>query len=130
MKKQNLLYLALALSVMLALSSCHDHGVHIRVNDDADEYRLRASFDEDLTDDVQRVINRHLHKHNAGSTAYIHTDCDFELGDGTNFYLKLKPGQVRIRFDRDDNTEESYEDMHAMCDEIKDVLARRDEYRY
>ena len=28
--------------------------VHIRVNDDADEYRLRASFDEDLTDDVQR----------------------------------------------------------------------------
>lgn len=130
MKKQNLLYLALALSVMLALSSCHDHGVHIRVNDDADEYRLRASFDEDLTDDVQRVINRHLNKHHAGSVAYIHTECDYDLGDGTSFYLKLKPGQVRIHFDRDNNSEANYEDMQAMCNEIKEVLTARDNYRY
>ena len=65
------------LSVILALSSCHDHGVHIRVNDDTDEYRLRASFDEDPTDDVQRVINRHLPRIKPDRQRTSYTDCDF-----------------------------------------------------
>ncbi len=130
MKKQKLLYVALAVTVIAGLSACHDHGVHIRVNNDDDEYRLRASFDRDLTDDVQRIINRHLNKHHAGSVAYIHTDCDYDLDDGTRFSLNLKPGRVRIRFDRDENTEESYEDMQAMCDEIKETLSGNEAYRY
>jgi len=128
MKKRNLLYAGLILVIIVSFNACFfDHDTQIHVNDDEDEYHFRASFDDDLTHEVQDVINRHLGRHHSGPVAYLHTDCDFDLADGTKFYLKLKPGRVRIRFDRSDNSEENFTDMRDMCEEIKDVLAGRDD---
>ncbi len=126
MKKRNLLYAGLVLALILVLSSCfHDHDLHINVNDNDDEYRLRASFDDELTDDVQRVINSHIHSRHPGSTVYLHSDRKIELDNGANFRLRLRPGHLRIRFGRDENSEESYAELQDMCEEIKDVLASR-----
>ena len=127
MKKRNLLYAGLILAIVIALSSCfHDHGINITVNDDDDVYRFRASYDRDMTDEVNRIINKHLHGQH--STAFVHTftEKEIRLDDGTNFYIRSGPGRLRIRLDRDDNSEENCEEIRAMCDEIKDLLAGGD----
>lgn len=127
MKKRKLLYAALILAVAVAFSSCfHDHDVSIHVNDDDDVYRMRAHFDDDLTGDVQRVINAHLRQHHSPASVTVFTDREITLEDGTSFYLKTEPGRLRIRINRDDNREEGFESVIQMCDEIKEVLANRD----
>ena len=128
MQKRNLLYAALILSITVVLSSCfHDHDLAIHVNDDEDVYRLRASFDEDLTSDVQRVINRHLNRHHYTSMVHVFTDKEIRLDDGTSFYIKTGPGRLKIKIDKDENTEEACEDLREMCEEIKIVLAGEDD---
>ena len=127
MKKRNLLYAALILAMVVGLSSCfhRHHDVHVRINDDEDVYRLRASFDKDLTRDVQRVINDHLRKHQAHAFVTVYTDKEITLVDGTSFYIKSGPGRLRIKVDRTSNPEEGNEAVIEMCDEIKEVLAGR-----
>lgn len=128
MQKRNLLYAALILAMVVGLSSCfHHHDVHVRINDDEDVYRLRASFDEDLTRDVQRVINDHLRKHQAHAFVTAYTDKEITLDDGTSFYIKSGPGRLRIKVDRTGNPEAGNEAVIEMCDEIKEVLASRDD---
>lgn len=128
MKKRNLLYAALIVSIVLALSSCfHDHDIHIRVNDDEDVYRMRASYDEDLTDEVQRVINTHLKHNHSNALVRWNTEKEITLDDGTVVYIKAKPGRLKIKVDKTENPEEGYERVREMCDEIKDVLASRDD---
>ena len=60
--KNKFLIILLVFSTGIAFSSCfHDHGnISISVNDDEDIYRMRASFDEERTRSVQRIINAHL----------------------------------------------------------------------
>ena len=128
MKKRNLLYAGLIVAITVALSSCfHDHDISISVNDDDDVYRMRASFDEDLTADVQRVINKHLRQHHSASLVHVFTDKEIKLDDGTNFYIKTGPGRLKIKIDKSENPEEGCEDLREMCDEIKEVIARGDD---
>ncbi len=128
MKKRNLLYAGLIVAITVALSSCfHDHDISIHVNDDEDVYRLRASFDEDLTADVQQVINRHLRQRNSSSLVHVFTDREITLDNGTSFYIKTGPGRLRIKIDKSENPEEGCEDLRLMCDEIKEVLANRND---
>jgi len=127
MKKRNLLYAGLILSVVIVLSSCfHHHDISISVNDDEDVYRMRASYDEDKTRAVQRIINAHLHPHQSLSVVHGYVDTDVTLDDGTSFHIKSKPGNLKIKFDKTENSEESCERMKEMCEEIKSVLANGD----
>lgn len=129
MKKRNLLYAGLILAITVTLSSCfHDHDISISVNDDDDVYRMRASYDEDQARAVQRIINSHL----CGSISFHHgyVDTDARLNDGTSVYIKARPGRLKINFDRSENTEENFEKLEQMCEEIKDVLAREDKDNY
>jgi len=129
MRKRNLLYAGLILSVVILLSSCFHlhHGISISVNDDEDIYRMRASFDEDKTRAVQRIINAHLHGHHSLSVVHGYVDTDLTLDDGTSFHIKSKPGSLRINFDKTENSEESCERMKEMCEEIKNVLVQGDD---
>jgi hypothetical protein len=122
MKKRRTLYITLFFSVVVALSSCfHDHDMLITVNNDDDVYRFRASFDEDQTREVQRIIRSHLHNSVSFHNGVIDTDA--RLDDGTTVYIKSLPGRLKIKFDRSENTEENFEKLQEMCDEIKDALA-------
>ena len=128
MKKRNLLYAGLIVAITVALSSCfHDHDMSIHVNDDEDVYRMRASFDEDLSADVQQVINRHLRQHHSASLVHMFTDKEIRLDNGTSFYIKTGPGRLRIKIDKSENPEEGCEDLRQMCDEIKEVLANSED---
>jgi hypothetical protein len=126
MKKRKLLYAALILSVTVTLSACfHDHSISISVNDDEDIYKMKASFDENQTRAVQRIINEHLREHISLSTIHGFIDTDVTLDDGASCHIKSRPGSLRINFDKSENTEENCERLKEMCEEIKDELTRR-----
>ena len=127
MKKRKLLYAALILSLVVALSSCfHDHDMSVTVNDDEDIYRMRASFDEDRTAEVQEIINAHLSGHSL-SLAHRFVDTDVTLDDGTVFHIKTRPGRLKINFVKTEDSEDC-ERLKEMCEEIKDIIARQEEY--
>ncbi len=120
-------FLLIVLFFGIAFSSCfhdHDHDISVRIDDDDDVYRFRATFDEDQTRDVQRIIDRYLHH----SISFYHgnVETDARLDDGTSIYIKSRPGRLKINFDRSENTEENCERLQQMCDEIKDVIAREE----
>jgi hypothetical protein len=125
MKKRFILIAGFLFSVVLFSSCFHDHDISISVNDDDDVYRMRASFDEDMSDDVQEVINSHLRKHQSHAFVTVFTDKEITLDNGTRFYIKAKPGRLKIKLDRDGNPEEGCESVREMCDEIKEVLENR-----
>ena len=128
MKKHFLFIAGLLFSAVLFSSCFHDHDLHIRINDNDDVYRLRATYNEDLSDDVQRVINKHLRMHHSETLVGRYTDKEIRLQDGTYFYVKTGPGRLRIKIDRDENSEESCQELEAMCDEIKEMLAQKEEH--
>ncbi len=111
-------FLLIVLFFGIAFSSCfHDHDISVRIDDDDDVYRLKASFDEDRSDDVKRILNAHLHQH---LDTYV--DANLRLDDGTSIYIKTRPGRLKINFDRSENTDENCEKLERMCDEIKDAI--------
>lgn len=128
MKKRNLLYAGLIISVVIVLSSCfhHHHDLSISVNDDEDIYRMKALYDEDRTREVQRIINAHLHSQHSLPVVHSFVDTDVTLDDGTSFHIKSRPGSLRIRVDKTGNSEEGCEQIKEMCEEIKNELARAD----
>ncbi|HMK04373.1 MAG TPA: hypothetical protein VK489_09285 [Ferruginibacter sp.] len=129
MKKRRSLYITLFFSVVVALSSCfHDHDMSITVRDDDDAYRFRASFDEDQTRTVHRIIKSHLHNAISFNRSFVETDA--RLDDGTSVHIKSRPGRLRIDFDRSDNSEENFGKLLQMCDEIKEALAGEADNNY
>lgn len=132
MKKRNLLYAALILLTVIVLNACfhrhHPDGISVRINDDHDEYRLRAHFDDDLTDEVNRIINTHLKRHHSSALVYRDTDGEIQLDNGTVIYVKSRPGRLKIKIDKDGNPEEGYEPLIDMCDEIKEALENKTDF--
>ncbi|HMI78614.1 MAG TPA: hypothetical protein VK484_07460 [Ferruginibacter sp.] len=130
MKKRRSLYITLFFSVVIALSSCfHDHDMSISINDDDDVYRMTATFERDQSGAVHRIINAHLHQHDM-SFDQGSVDTNVRLDDGTSFYIRTRPGRLKIKFDRSENTEESCKWLEEMCEEIKEELARSDNDNY
>jgi len=130
MKKRRSLYFALFFSVVIALGSCfHDHDMSISINDDDDVYRMMATFERDQSGSVHRIINAHLHQHDM-SFDQGSVDTNVKLDDGTSFYIRTRPGRLKIKFDRSENTEESCKWLEEMCEEIKEELARSDNDNY
>lgn len=127
MKKRKLLYAALFLSIAVALSSCfHDHDISISVNDDEEVYKMRASFNEDRTRTVERIINAHLNQHPSLSFKRGFVDTVLTLDDGTRFHIKARPGKLRINFDKTEISAEGCERLKEICEEIKEALAEEE----
>ena len=49
-------------------------------------------------------------------------DGKLALDDRTTFYIKKYPGFLKIKLDKNENSEEAYRRMKAMCEGIKKIL--------
>ena len=56
--------------------------------------------------------------------SFIHTTIDAEvtLDDGTQLYIKNKPGELEINFDKDKNSIASYHEVKALGEGLKPFL--------
>ena len=122
-------FILVAACVFLAtiFSSCfnyHDNDVSISIQEGEEEYKLSAHFEDRKTRAVQNFIKEYTASgisFKRKNNNYI--DATVTLDDNTRFYIKSKEGLLKIKFDKEQNSEESYEKVKAMCEGVKDLLA-------
>ena len=110
----------------IKLSSCRHrhHDIRISVNESGNIYRFTASFPEDKTRRVERLINRSLSLNSFFGNPDDYVDATTILDDQTKVSIKASPGDLRIQLDRDENSEASYHRIKDMCEEIKNELKK------
>ena len=117
-------FIPLVALVCLAAASCwrHDHDLSISYNDADNYYSMKANFSKAKTRMVERYMDRMLG--DATSMSFVNTriDGNLALDDHTVFYLKKYPGYIKIKLDKDKNSQEGYEEIREMCEGMKEVL--------
>ena len=123
MKKQ-LLLSASVLFLLSVFSTCfRDHDVSIYVSDSEDVYRMKAKYRKNQTLAVQRFLDEEFRDDNIISFKNSSVDEEIILDDDTRFYINSRPGKLKIQIDKTENTEESYNKIKAVCEDIKVLLA-------
>ena len=124
MKKQTL-SLAIGLMIIAGLSSCfHSHNdISISVSDDEDEYEMEADYRRNQSHAVQVYLNNHLLNNSNVSIHNGFVDDEVTLDDKTTFYINTNPGELNIRINKNENSEESCERVRQVCEELKQILA-------
>lgn len=112
------------LFLALVCSSCfRDHNISISVSDSEDVYQMTARFDRGRTWAVQRYLNEHLHRQNFIPFEKSSINGSVTLDDGTGFYMLSRPGRLKIKIDKTENSEEACVRVKDMCEDIRDILA-------
>jgi len=125
MKKQ-ILVITCSLVLLCSFSSCfrwhHHHDTCVSISDSGNEYEMYAYYDEAKTRKIQRLLDRELNIDIGRSGRHTHVDATITLDDQTKFYMRALPGEIRINFDKGENSEESWEKIQEVCEDIKDAL--------
>jgi hypothetical protein len=116
---------ALGLMIIAGLSSCfhHRHDISVTVSDDEDEYEMEADYRRNQSHDVQVFLNDHLLANSNTSIRNGYADDEVTLDDKTTFYINTNPGELNIRINKNENSEESCERIRLVCEELKQILA-------
>jgi hypothetical protein len=96
--------------------------VSISVSDTDDTYTFKASFNEDYTGKVQDYINHSIKPNGLFKSTHDYFNVTTTLKDGTDFYIKESPGDLKIVIDKRKNSTASYLRIKKMCDGVKEVL--------
>ena len=86
---------------------------------------MYASYDRDKARKIQRLLDRELNVDIGRSGRNTHVDATITLDDRTTFYMQAFPGELRINFDKTRNSEDSWNKMQDVCEEIKEALEER-----
>ncbi|GAB3998959.1 hypothetical protein GCM10028807_47850 [Spirosoma daeguense] len=113
--------LFIGLLLASAMLACSDgHNLKIAVTDSDDTYEFYAKYDEKKSQHVQDFINEKMAP--SGNVKGDNIDITTTLDDDTRFELEEYPGKVRIKLDKEDNSEASYQRVKAMCEGVKRVI--------
>lgn len=123
MKKQFLLMMC-CLFFLAVLSSCfhRHHHTSISISDSRNIYQLYASYDKNKTHKLQRLLDEDLRDDNDWSFKNERVDETITLDDRTTFYMRLYPGELKIKLDKSENSEESCQKMKDVFEDIKYLL--------
>lgn len=114
-------HLLIGFLLLIALGACSDgHDEKISVTDSDDTYEFYAKYDKKKSQRVQDYINAKMAP--GGKVTGDNVDITATLDDQTRFELEEYPGKVRIKLDKEDNTEASFRRIKAMCEGIKEVI--------
>jgi hypothetical protein len=128
MKKGFILIAAVVLLTGM-FSSCYnysdynDDDVAISIKENENEYKLSARFDKNKTWVVQNYIENYTENSGLFKSDNNEVEGTVTLDDNTTVYIKSKKGRLKIKLDKEENSEESYERIKDMCEGIKELLA-------
>ncbi len=101
----------------------HNNGnISIAVKNTDDSYTYTASFDENMTGQVQDYINYSIKPNGLFKSTRDYFNVTTTLADKTNFYVKEQPGELKIEIDKRKNSTASYLRIKKMCEGISNVL--------
>ena len=123
--KKNAVSIVLVLMILSMMSSCFHlhHDISISVSDDEDEYEMEADYRKNQSHAVQVYLNNHLLNNRGVSIHNGFVDDEITLDDKTTFYINTNPGELSIRINKNENSEESCERVKQICEELKQILA-------
>ena len=125
--KKAFILIAAGLFFVNIFSSCfnyRDNDVSISIQEDEEQYRLSAHFEDRKTRAVQNYISRYTASTvNFKSRRNKYVDATVTLDDNTRFYIKSKQGLLKIKLDKEENSTESCEKIKKMCEGVKELLA-------
>jgi len=115
---------AVLLLAAFFIISCHrpDAGTSIVINDDGSHFNLKARYPGDKTGRVGRYLNRSIGPNREFIFKDGRIDATTTLNDDTKFRVRLRPGRLDIRFNKAENSEESYERMVKIYEGVKNIL--------
>jgi hypothetical protein len=96
--------------------------ISIAVVDTDDTYSYNASFDENYIGRVQGYINHSIKPNGLFRSTHDYFNVTTTLADGTDFYVKESPGNLKIEINKLKNSTASYIRIKKMCDGISNVL--------
>lgn len=83
---------------------------------------MSAWFNLDKTNAVHKYMDQQLGKRNNISFVNSEIDATIMLDDHTTFYVRSLPGDLEIKLDKKQNSQESYIQVKKMCEGIKNVI--------
>lgn len=106
----------------VSCSGFNDHDINIKISETENTYSMYAHFNPASTRKLQEYMDKKIGDRN--NTSFVNSRIDGKLGFDakTTFYLKLEPGELKIKLDKDKNSYESYSMIKKMCEGIKEVL--------
>ncbi len=107
-----------------ATSSCHLHNTRLSFSESDRYFSMSAHFSRDKMHDVERYMDRRLGDRSNMSFIDSRINGIISLEDHTTFYIRKYPGYLKIKFNKDENSYESYDRIRSMCEGIKRVVAR------
>ncbi|GAB3705953.1 hypothetical protein GCM10027592_38980 [Spirosoma flavus] len=113
-------YLSILLLIVSSLVACSDGDIKISVTDSDDTYEFFAKYDKKKTQRVQDFINQKMAP--GSNVTGDNIDITTTLDDNTRFELEEYPGKVRVKLDKEDNSEASYRRVKDMCEGVKRIV--------
>lgn len=117
------LWLTVLLSPLFLMCRHNGHGgLHIteKVTDDL-VYEFTADYPDSETGTVRNILSRHL-KDTGMSFVNAELDADMGFDNGMFFYIRSRPGFLKIVCERSKNSEENYLKIQKMCAGVKKAL--------
>ena len=122
MKMKYTVAIAICIMVLTGCVRYHSERIHdgkttITVKESDHQFRMDAKFSRSKTRQVARVIDQALDSNSSLNTDDL--DGTISLEDDTRVYVRLRSGRLRIRFDKDVNSETAYDRIKELSEKIK-----------
>lgn len=123
MKKLVPLVALLALACITFIS-CRDHSRNVSITyyDGDRSYSMNAQFSKRKIRDVERYMERMLGDESNISFHKSRINQRIRLDDESIIQIKKYPGRIKIKLNKNENSEEAYEKIRALCEGIEEVI--------
>jgi len=99
-----------------------NNSVSLQTEDRPGRLHFTADYPEKNTMRVQNYVKKYLKEARIFSSADDGQRVEVRLTDGMQFYVKYRPGYLRMDMERNKNSESSYQRMKNMIKGIEDIL--------
>lgn len=113
--------LATFLLVCSALFSQNDN-IKATTKESDDAYEYSAEFNKNKNPEIVKYMDNVLGKSNNFSFENTKLDSKMTLDDKSTFYMKLSPGNVKIKFSKKENTMENYKRLKRICQGVNEIV--------
>lgn len=126
MKKKHtyLLTFLLAALTILFFAGCNynRNKTSITTSDGDTYYQFKAKFNKRKTERVRLCIDKNLMGYSSTSFSNNNVRRTITLEDDTKFYIQSSPGLIKVKFNKQENNENSIAKIKDLCEDIKQTI--------
>ena len=122
MKKLQVLFYALACITVISCIHNDNGNINLTYRESDHYYSMNAHFSKSKTRAVEEYMDSRIGTISNMSFVNSRINGKLALDDHTTFYIKKYPGFIKLKLDKDENSNQAYQRIKAMCEGIKKVI--------